>query len=245
MDNQTIGIIGLGSFGKLIADIMPAKSTILAYDLANSSHKRAVMSRLAEVAATDIVFLAVPLKAYPKILPALRDILPESTLLVDICSVKIKPAQLLKKHLPNHKNLLLTHPLFGPQTAKPGQTKGHELIVTESSGTKAETLIQYFKDNLGLVISRSTNELHDKAMAQVHAVTFFVAKALSLAEIGKNVPYITPSFKMVLDLIKLENRHSDGLFETIQLGNPYASHARQALLDSLEKVQSQLQNEDK
>jgi prephenate dehydrogenase len=160
---------------------------------------------------------------------------------VDVCSVKTKPAQLLQKYLPDHPNMLVTHPLFGPQSASCGDTAGRELIVTGSRGGKAKAVLAYCKDTHGLVIRHTTAEEHDRAMAQVHALTFFLAHGLARARVGEDVPFVTPSFRSLLELIALDKRHTDALFNTIQQGNPYAHEAREALLRNLKDINQEIQ----
>jgi prephenate dehydrogenase len=76
---------------------------------------------------------------------------------------------------------------------------------------------------------------HDKLMAQVHALTFFLARGLSAYGLKAN-KFQTPSFQMLLDLVELDSKHSTELFETIEIGNPYAKQARADLLDKLNSI---------
>ena len=241
---QSVGIIGLGNFGQFVAGLLPESVHVFGYDIAppqlpeQATHIH--ISTLAEVAGADVLVLAIPLQTYGVVLPKVgRHIRPE-TLVVDVCSVKVRPAQLLRKHLQDHPNMLITHPLFGPQSAARDKTKGRELIVTESRGSKADTVLDYCKDALGLTIRHTTADEHDRAMAQVHALTFFVAHGLAQAKVGEDVPFATPSFQSLLNLVALDKSHTKALFDTIQRGNPYAREAREALLRSLEGINNAL-----
>lgn len=62
-------------------------------------------------------------------------------------------------------------------------------------------------------------------MAQVHALTFFVARGLENMDLPE-VPFMTPSYQQVLDLIKLDRAHSAELYNTIENGNPYTAKMR-------------------
>jgi prephenate dehydrogenase len=135
----------------------------------------------------------------------------------------------------------MTHPLFGPNSVSQG-LKGHTLVVTESQGSLAEKVVDYCEKELGLQIKRVSAKVHDQTMAQVHALTFFVARGL--ARLNKVDPaFTTPSYKLVADLIKLDQTRSNDLFVTIQKGNPYAHKIRQEFLNMLQTIDKELQDE--
>lgn len=231
---RSVGIIGLGSFGTFMASLIPKGIEVIGYDCAQNA--KAVRNvALSDVMKSDVVVLAVPLSAYSSLLTEIKTLLKPETLIVDICSVKLKPAELLEEHLPDHPNMLVTHPLFGPQTAALGKTKGHDLIVTKSLGEKAEEVLDFCKNTLGLSIHRMTPEAHDQTMAQVHVLTFFVARGLANTPMQK-IPFQTPSFQMILDLVELDHKHSDELFRTIQRGNPYAATVRNQVVKSFQAL---------
>jgi prephenate dehydrogenase len=233
---SSVGIIGLGAFGKLCASLIPKDITVLGFDTNTSVDFET--SSLKEVCQADVIILAVPLESYSEVLASIKSLLPSSSLLVDICSVKSKPAELLAKHLPNHTNVLLTHPLFGPQTIENG-TAGNPLIVCNTADEKSEALLKYCHDVLGLKIVKLTPEEHDKEMALVHAVTMFVARGLSLVH-AEESQFATPSFGYIKKLIALDKAHSEALFETIENGNPFAKDVRKQLIDELVKVDASL-----
>lgn len=239
---HTIGIIGLGSFGTFIASLVPptADVKIYGFDQRQATYPTGVHAAdLTTVAHCDIVILAVPLEAYEQVLPRLTPTLRPETLIIDICSVKSRPEALFEQYLIGHRSILLTHPLFGPQSAAKGHTKGHTLIVTKTSGELAETVVAWCKRVLGLDIRYMSAVEHDKIMAQVHALTFFVARGLSDLNVGES-PFTTPSYRLILDLIELDRTHSNELFNTIQRGNPYADAMRQQVLKSFNELESEL-----
>lgn len=234
MKINSVGIIGLGKFGKFVASRIPPGVKIVGFD------EKTTDNSLAEAATCDVVVLAIPLGQYQSLLSKLKPILPKETLLIDVCSVKVLPERLIEKHLGNHENLLLTHPLFGPQSATHGLA-GHKLIITGSKGQRAKQVIAFCEDILQLQVSHMTSQEHDKIMADVHALTFFVARGLADAHVERG-SFITPSYKMIVDLVDFDRSHSDELFETIELGNPYAEAARLKLLQSFEAVNQDLSN---
>jgi prephenate dehydrogenase len=240
MNNISIGIIGLGSFGNFVASLLPTDQSIhiTGFDTRVRQSKNITQANLATVAASDIVILAIPLTAYPEILQKLQTLLPPTTLLIDICSVKVLPEQLIGKYLSSHPNLLLTHPLFGPHTAP--NDKGHEIVVTKSSGSMSFKVLSFCQDKMGLRILRVTGEEHDKVMAQVHALTFFVAESLAKMHLPPT-PFSTPSYQMLTNLVQFQRVHTEELSQTIQLGNPFSRDMRKQLMKSFRQYNRTLQ----
>jgi len=237
---HTIGIIGLGSFGRFMVTLLPQDKDLIirGYDQYPLPVKDVKLDSLDAVIASDIVIMAVPLDAYPEILAEVAKHIRPETLLIDICSVKVYPEQHIATYLPEHPNLLLSHPLFGPQSAS-DSTVGHKLIVTKVKGKLAHDVVDYTTNDLGLEVHRMTAEDHDRLMAQVHVLTFFVARGLSSMEL-KEVPFITPSYKMITDLVAFDQTHTDELFKTIQQGNPFADEMRQRIIESLTTIENTL-----
>ena len=232
METATIGIIGEGSFGKFLKGLVPSGVTVLSVD------GHATAEQFAAVCQADIVFLAIPLASYTDVLPKLAARVPKDTLVVDVCSVKMLPEKLFMQHLGDHTNILLTHPLFGPESAA-RSAAGFSLIITKSRGARAKGLLSFCEQELGLKIIRMTSEEHDKAMAEVHAVTFFMARGLgSLPPVAAELH--TPSYNKLLSLAELDMAHSEDLFLTIEQGNPFAKAARQGLLKTLQTIHQRL-----
>ncbi|HTE21773.1 MAG TPA: prephenate dehydrogenase/arogenate dehydrogenase family protein [Candidatus Limnocylindria bacterium] len=231
----TVGIVGLGSFGRFMASVLQDKVQVMGYDPGPSLPELPQLERveLEAAASADVAILAVPLDTLGSALQGIRQVLHPDTLVVDVCSVKTRPEQLVAQHLPDHQNVLLTHPLFGPQSAADG-TEGHKLVVTKSVGDRAVKAIDFCRDSLGLEIREMS--------AAAHALTLFVARGL--ADMGlddRAHPDITPpSFEEILDVMELDGQHSDEVFRTIQLGNPHAHEVRRQLLDSLTHVDEEL-----
>lgn len=238
-----VGIIGLGNFGRFAAEVLARDKDleVLGFDAAGDAAQGVKKTSLEEVATADTVILCIPLAAYGEVLPKLKTLLKKETLVVDICSVKVEAAKRLKESLPGHQNVLVTHPMFGPQSAANG-TAGHVLVVTEVVGEKAKAAAEYCEKKLGLKIMRMTNEEHDQAMADVHALTFFLARGLARMRLDES-PFQAPSFRMLLDLVAFDKTHTEDLFRTIELGNPYAKSARERFIKTLQTIDDKLDKE--
>ena len=122
---STIGIMGFGAFGRLLARHLQPHFALRVCDPANAPAADATGRGLqpaeaAEVAASDLVILAVPVPAIPEAIAALRPHLRAGAIVLDVGSVKLGPARAMQENLPEHVEIIGTHPLFGPQSARDG-----------------------------------------------------------------------------------------------------------------------------
>lgn len=229
---KSIGIIGRGPFAKLLAELIPKDVSV------HMVGSRASAEEFRTVATSDLVILSVPFSALPAVLTQLKPLLLVDSLLVDVCSVKVKPSELIRSAFPTHPNLLLTHPLFGPQTFHNHNTK-HQLIVTQQTGQLAEQVVHFCRETLGLDVIHMTDKEHDQHMANVHALTMFIARACAELDVASET-IRTPSFQKLVDLEALDRGHTEELFQTIENGNPFAKVARQKLLNKLSDIEREL-----
>jgi prephenate dehydrogenase len=232
---ESVGIIGLGQFGAHIVTFVPESLKVLAFD-PHISHApgRVELTSLDEVAVCDVVILAVPLASYEEVLTKLAGLLDPESLLVDICSVKTAPEDLIRRYLPEHGNLLFTHPLFGPGST-PEDIAGLTLIVTGAHGARARQAVAYLDKTLKLKVVTVTPREHDQTMAATQALTFFLSRALKATLTGQPV-FQTPSYDLVKRLADHDFQCSDALYDTIVRGNPYAAKARESLLRELSRL---------
>ena len=237
-DIKSVGLVGFGEFGRLVASLIPKDIEVLVkLRSAKTLPNRVKQASIDKVARCDVVVLCVPLASYEQVLGELATHLLTTSLLLDVCSVKVIPAQLIAKILPEHRDVLLTHPLFGPQTIEDG-IEGKRIVVTAATGKRAELIISFCR-KLGFDIVTMTNEEHDREMARVHALTFFIARALSDMGVSPGV-FSPPSYQSLLSLVKLDKAHSQALFETMELGNPFAAETRDKFLRQLNEVNMSL-----
>lgn len=122
---RSLGLFGFGAFGKLVARELGAYFDITVCDPAYvgtvlDDGRAFAVRDLAETAACDIVVLAVPVARLEHLCQQIAPHLRQGALVVDVGSVKLAPMQAMASHLPDHVQILGTHPLFGPQSARDG-----------------------------------------------------------------------------------------------------------------------------
>lgn len=241
---MNIGIIGYGSFGRLLAEILSKNFPIVVYDKnKNIEHKANIRSvDFDEVAKCDVIILAVNLDALEDLCVGLSDKVSKDTIVVEVCSAKTKSIAILGKHLLGKCQYLATHPLFGPQSAD--NKKAKKIVICKSNVDEKDKVYELLKQSLNLQIIEMSAEEHDKQMAWVHSLTFFVGRGLKELQLS-DLELKTDYYQKLLDLVELESHHSIELFNTVQRGNPYSKEVREQFVKKLQDINDSLAGEKK
>lgn len=241
---MTFGIIGYGSFGRLLVDVLKPYGKVVVYKRGAEGGEASGIhfGSFEEVANAEIVFLSVGLDSLEEVCPKLAGIVKPDALVVDVCSVKVKPVEIMKRQLRGKCRILPAHPLFGPHTTTAGTVAGKNFVICPVDAQPEAEFIDFLENKLSLKVVEMTPEEHDKQMAWIHGLTFFVGRGVMKLDPPKSV-LATGYYQKLLDLVELESTHSKELFNTIERGNPYAAEVRQKLLDELKKIDTELTNE--
>lgn len=223
---ETVGFVGFGAMGQFMADRMFEGCEVVAHD-PHIREKRVGQVALVDfdtVLASDAMVLAVPASVLHEVADNIL-FSPRSEkdapLLIDVSSIKKYPAQVFDRFLHNHDDLLLCHPLFGPESAKE-TLEGHKLIVTESAGERSAELVDRWS-RLGLKIVEMTADEHDRHMAATQAVPFILGRLANQLGLDNATDLQTPSSQAVRHLQRLDDIQSEELFRTATEFNPYAT----------------------
>jgi prephenate dehydrogenase len=237
---KTVGIIGYGkeSFGELLAQNLSQVFTVKVSSRNPDSVPPKWRATLADVAKCDVLIPSIPLSVYESVFTGIKNHISDKTVIVDVCSVKTRPVEIIEKIMP-HQPLVATHPLFGPQSAAHG-IYGHTLVMCpDVSDTEPYVALKKLATQVGLRVIEKTAEEHDREMAVVQGLTFFVARALLNSGIH-DMTLHTPSFQKLLSLAELESHHTEDIFTTIQKGNPYTAEIRDLFIDQVADLNKKL-----
>lgn len=221
-----IGIVGFGAFGRLMAKHLSAHCTLYAYDpaLAGAACDGATLADLPTVAGCDIVILATPVSALAAVAAAIAPHLRSGVLVVDVGSVKVLPAAVLLATLPTHVEILGTHPLFGPQSARDG-VRGHKIALCPIRGRQWRRIAAFLRHRLGLTVIVTTPDAHDREAATVQGLTHLIAKVLVRME-PLPTRMTTASFDMLVRAVEMVRYDAPEVFFAIEQQNPFASDVR-------------------
>ncbi|MCA9817574.1 MAG: prephenate dehydrogenase, partial [Cyanobacteria bacterium HKST-UBA01] len=121
---RKLGLIGLGRFGLLFARILKDDFDLVVYDentaaLARAKEAGLVTADLEKTLAREIIIYCVPISLFEEIFKSHRNLLEKDgtqKTVIDVLSVKSHPKQVFIREKPQNVRVLLTHPMFGPDS---------------------------------------------------------------------------------------------------------------------------------
>jgi prephenate dehydrogenase len=237
-----LAIIGYGRFGRALADLcLEAQLEVRAYDSRRSAPAPIGALSLAEaVAEAELVVLAVPVSEIERALTDLAPRLDPSQLVLDVGSVKTVPEEAMKKVLGARIPWIATHPLFGPTSLALGERPLRVIVCPNPMHPDALARARELYRRIGCEVIEQDADAHDRAMADTHALAFFVAKGMLDAHAGEGASFTPPSFQAIARTIEAVRSDAGHLFLAIHRENPYAGAARRRFLDALSNVDEQL-----
>jgi prephenate dehydrogenase len=236
-----VGLVGFGRFGKFIADRIAEESDVFVFDSVRgirTTSTRIHSAPLHIVASQSIVLLAVPVSALRTTLRSIRTFVQPSSLIVDVCAVKTKPVEWMKALLPKHVQILGTHPLFGPDSARESLA-GHRIYLTpvRISAARLRHVIREMKAQ-GLLVEILGASKHDKLMAETLLLTQFIGRYVARADLPRH-ENSTKSYHDLMRIVNIAESDTRELFHDMVRYNPYAKKS----IAKLDRAQRKLKIE--
>ncbi|MBI3951979.1 MAG: prephenate dehydrogenase/arogenate dehydrogenase family protein [Acidobacteria bacterium] len=246
-ETQRCSIIGFGRFGQLLASILRQEFSVMVHDVREDR-------RVAQEIGVDFVsferacqaptiFLCVPISALEPVLQRAKLHLRPGSLVMDTCSVKVYPAQVMQCQLPETVEALATHPLFGPDSAKHGL---HGLRIVFCPLRVSDERLEFWRafwQRHGLIIIEKTPDEHDRLAAYSQGITHLVGRVLG--ELDLHLGEIsTRGFEDILGVIEQTNHDTWELFHDLQHYNPYTRQMRDELVRAFNTIMANLDPEE-
>lgn len=234
-----IGIIGFGRLGKLAAQNLAQDSDLSVFDIKGLEKEikevGAKALPLSEVASSDIVLPIVPISELKNTLHSIKDFIKPGALVIDVCSVKEAPVEWMKEILPAHCDILGTHPMFGPDSAKL-TLYGSKIVLcpVRIHDEKLKNIDNYLQTH-GLHTITCTPTEHDKQIAHSLILTHFVGRGL--VEFGaSDLEIDTKGYRRLMKILETVVNDSWQLFEDMNHYNKYAREMREQFIKSLQTI---------
>ena len=263
MDNKffKIGIIGFGRFGQFLAKKM------VQYGFTVYVTNRTNYSKIAkEIGAIfvedsflnireklDIIIFSVSIFSFENILKSYPINFWKNKLIVDVLSVKVYPQKIIQNYLKNVKcDILLTHPMFGPDSANESWInknfiwwieknntdicsnlyKNNSTNIEETSKLDPICMFLDFWKKEGCNMIEMNPEEHDKIAANSQFLTHFIGRLLELLNCEEsNID--TDGYKSLLTIKNHTMNDSWDLFLALAKFNPKS-------LETIKKIKNQL-----
>jgi prephenate dehydrogenase len=222
---KKVKIIGMGRFGTLLFKIIKKHFPKVVF--------------VEKVEEADVVCPCVPIRAFEEVIRDIAPRLKQNAVVIDVCSVKMHPVKIMKKHLRQDTQIIATHPLFGPDSTKSG-LKDLPLVAWPVRISKAKfgKFIKLAK-SLGLDVHVMSPKEHDKFMAYSQSYTHLVGR------IGKELnlrptPIDTAGFTQTLKIQQYVVNDSEELFVDMHKFNPYAKRMRDKFIKAAQKLDNEI-----
>lgn len=206
-----VGIIGFGRFGQFVGKEMIdygfkvfATSRTDYTKIAKEYNIEYVCKSDFEELDLDIIIFATSILSFENVLKSYSKDFLKKSLLVDVLSVKQYPYEIFKEYLLDDYNLLLTHPMFGPDSANLSWNDKTFVYYVDSTDKKFKKPLNTFLDfwkYKGCNMKNMIPEEHDIETANSQFLTHFIGRTLELLEC-ENTDIDTDGYK---SLLKIKN----------------------------------------
>lgn len=252
--DTTIGIIGFGRFGTLMASVLANQAKVLVSHYKSNQEDinkaKIIGAKLVEfktAAKADVVILAVPIVNTQAVIKQVAKYAKAGALVLDTCSVKVDPCQWLKKHIKNKQvQIMGTHPMFGPVTTKfnlkkqTWQLKNLQIVLCPLRIEKKRLeKVKSFLIKLGLQVIITTPKNHDEQNAKTLSLVHFIGRTLNRAKIGPQEIF-TPGYTDLLSILPHTNFDDWQLFYDMNNYNHYADRTRKSFIKAANEVEAKI-----
>ncbi|KZX10809.1 prephenate dehydrogenase [Methanobrevibacter curvatus] len=197
---------------------------------------------------SDIIIIAVPIDKIENVIQEIANFLKPNSLVIDVGSIKEKPAKAMVKYLPKNHEFIPIHPIFGPRTTS---LKGQVMVLTPlKKGKWYFKIINYLKNHQVKVIETSPEE-HDKMMGIVQVLTHFsyISTAYALkklkVDIKKTREFASPIYNLMVDIIGRIVSQNPELTYSIQKDNLKGKIIRECFLNASKEINESLNSDNK
>lgn len=181
----------------------------------------------------EYIFFAVPISALEGLLAEMSGYISAGAVLVDLCSVKEYPLEVMKKHCPGNE-IIGTHPLFGPDSTSDGLA-GRQIVVTPAEKSAAYIRLTKLFATAGLDVIYMTAEEHDWQMAWTLCLTQFIGRGLGSLPLPRN-SIGTKGYFDLLDIVTRANADTMQLYIDMNKYNRFAGEMRERVIEELRDI---------
>ncbi len=233
---NSIGIIGTGSFGTLLTEVLPRIFPHAILHIA--SHENEVAIR--RVCECDLVIPAVPIRSFEECIVHIAPLIKEGSIVMDVCSVKEFPVRIMQHNLKKTIGIIASHPMFGPGTLKEtgGNLEGLRLVLHNVSAEIAtfEEIVSAFSSHKIEVIQMTSRD-HDKHVASFQFPAHVIGSLIREISLSPS-PINTKSADVLLQFFRMIQTDSDSLLEDMFRYNKYCTHQWNKVQQAYNHVQS-------
>lgn len=237
-------IVGYGRFGKTLHRLLKGDFEIRIYDTSPVSieiddKNSKILKNLEEVYKSEVIFFAIPIAKFERVIKEHKKYFKDQ-LLVDVLSVKMHPKKVFDKHtIGKSLEIMLTHPMFGPDSSKNG-FENLPIVIDKYKASKENLAFwkKYFARK-GLTVVEMKAREHDKLAANSQGVTHFIGRLLEKLKFEPtNID--TAGTKRLHEVSENTVNDSWELFDNLQTFNPHTKSMRRKLGAAYDSIYNKL-----
>ncbi len=239
---ESVGIVGCGRLGRLLAELLGRGFTVRVYDRDPqriSGHAGA--TTLAGAAGADAVMLAVPVRELPGVLAAVTPHLRPGAVVLEAGAVKTVSARLPRQLPAGWRRcpcIRSSRPSsLGEQPA--GQTM--VLCPVRRTPPPVTRFWEAYWTGRGFRVVRTSPSVHDRVMARTLVLTQWLGRACAGLSAGEP-PFAAPSWEHLLALMETAAGDDWATFADLQAYNPYARAERRRLRAEMARLERELRD---
>lgn len=240
MNNITsIGIIGFGKFSELMINIFKEHIPHIQVKVSSRSQSidNVLFFSLEEVCNCNIVIPSVPISAFEETIIKIKDLVKPNAIIVDVCSVKIHPKNVMMTQLNSSNQIICTHPNFGPESYRlnGNSTKNLNFIIENvrcHDEIFAEIIL--FLEKLEVRIINMTAEEHDKVIGVPHFISMYIGQTLSQLGINRT-EFGAASTQRMFDMIEGVGKDFQ-ILKDMHTYNPFCEEVLGEIKSVIEKI---------
>jgi prephenate dehydrogenase len=245
---KSVGVIGFGRFGQLWASILKSDFDVWVYDeneaLASLAKDVGVEFLPLKMALkADYIYYCVPISAFEDTVKehlAIYSELPGAKKLIDVLSVKLHPKEVFDQHLTPDFQVMLTHPMFGPDSVKLDGLAGQPIIMDRYRMDYDDyNLWKRFFEKKSLRIVEMSADEHDRLAADSQGLTHFIGRVLGECAFAPTA-IDTSGTKKLFEIRDQVCNDTWQLFVDLQTYNPHTRAMRLRLSKAQTKIFNQL-----
>lgn len=233
-----VSIMGFGRFGATLHSLLSKGFEVDVYDKTSINNPEINEVTILEALKNDIIFIAVPIRDFESIINEIKNDISGRKTVVDVCSVKVFPKDVMLKNLPAEIDIIATHPLFGPDSLKDSGS-----VMTMESVRDNYERYNFWKNyfnSQNITIEEITAEEHDMMAARSQGLTHLIGRVID--DFGTNQTRIdTEGYKALHKLVNQTCNDSWELFEDIQNYNPFTKKMVSELNESFKIISEKIE----
>ena len=229
-----VSIIGFGRFGNLLYELLQKGFEVDVFDIDSNNETESVrFVSLEDVLKNDTIFLSVPIRDFEELMKDLSTKIQGNKTVIDVCSVKVHPKNMMIEHLSNEVDIIATHPLFGPDSFQErGSVMMMEKVIDQHD--RYDFWKSYFGSQ-NIIIEEITADQHDMMAAKSQGLTHLIGRVIN--DFGTQKTNIdTVGYQALHKLVNQTCNDSWELFEDIQKFNPYTESMITDLNQSFKRI---------